>query len=113
MKSPFGRFIQQLRLTTVTELAHMLGVSIAYASAVCSGKRNIPSAWLQKLPELFEMTETEVADMNEAARQSVASITIDLRNVSDTKRELAVLFARNFRQLDESAIAEIKHTLQS
>lgn len=108
MKTPFGRFILQLRRTTVTELAHKMGVSIAYASSVCSGKRNIPKSWLQKLPEIYNMTEEEIQAMRKAADQSVMSVTIDLRNLSLVKRELAILFARHFHQLDESVIREVK-----
>lgn len=108
MKTQFGRFIQQLRMSTVTEIAQKLGVSPSYVSLVLSGKKNVPKSWLKCFPVMYNMTEDEIEKMNRAAKQSVASVTIKLTGMSETKREIAVMFARKFRELDDDILQEIQ-----
>ena len=114
MLTEFGRFLRTLRLEKhelLKEMAGKLNVSSPFLSAVETGKKNVPGEMIKVLGNLYQLTEEEKAEMNDALKRSVRSVSIDLSNTSREHRELAIALARKFNSLDVKTLATIKDSI--
>lgn len=114
MLTDFGRFLRKIRIDsgeTLKDMAEKLNVSAAYLSAVEMGKRNIPEQWVNKISELYNLSEEEKNNLNKAADNSAKSITLNFDNISNTRKETAILFAREFENVDTETLDKIKKLL--
>lgn len=114
MLTDFGRFLRKIRIDSgeiLKDMAEKLNVSAAYLSAVEMGKRNIPEQWVNKISELYNLSEEEKNNLHKAADNSAKSITLNFDNISNTRKETAILFAREFENVDTETLDKIKKLL--
>lgn len=107
MLTAFGRFCRKLRIDNgelMKNMASRLGVTVAYLSAVEIGKRAVPEAWLEKIEESYNLSKQEVQEMKKAFEESVDFVKLSLKNQSPAHREVAVMFAHTFNELNEDEI---------
>lgn len=116
MLTDFGRFLRKIRIDCgeiLKDMAEKLNVSAAYLSAVEMGKRNIPEQWVNRISELYNLSEEEKNNLNDAADNSAKSITLSFDNISDSHKETAILFAREFENVDTETLDKIKKLLKN
>ena len=116
MLTDFGRFLRKIRIDCdeiLKDMAEKLNVSAAYLSAVELGKRNIPEQWVNKISKLYNLSEEEKNRLNDAADNSAKSITFSFDNISDSHKETAILFAREFENVDVETLDKIKKLLKN
>ena len=114
MLADFGRFLRKIRIDCgeiLKDMAEKLNVSAAYLSAIETGKRNIPEQWVNKISELYNLSEEEKNNLNDAADNSAKSITLNFNNISNSHKETAILFAREFENVDTETLDKIKKLL--
>ena len=116
MLTDFGRFLRKIRIDCgeiLKDMAEKLNVSAAYLSAVEMGKRNIPEQWVNRISELYNLSEEEKINLNGAADNSAKSITLNFDNISNSHKETAILFAREFENVDTETLDKIKKLLRN
>ena len=116
MLTDFGRFLRKIRIDCgeiLKDMAEKLNVSAAYLSAVEMGKRNIPEQWVNRISELYSLSDEEKSNLNDAADNSAKSITLNFENISNAHKETAILFAREFENVDTETLDKIKKLLKN
>ena len=116
MLTDFGRFLRKLRIDRgelIRDMAEKLKVTASYLSAAETGKRNIPKTWVQEIATHYNLDEASRQALSEAAARSAKTIRLDLENALGSKRETAILFAREFDNMDEATIAQIRDLLKN
>jgi len=116
MLTEFGKCLRRLRIECeelLKDMADKLGVTSSYLSAVETGKRNIPDDWVEKISNCYKLDMLELEALQNAADNSVNTITININRMPKKKKETAILFARRFKDddVDESAIEAIRSLL--
>ena len=116
MLTDFGRFLRKIRIDCdeiLKDMAEKLNVSAAYLSAVEMGKRNIPEQWVNKISELYALSVEDKEKLNSAADNSAKSITLNFENIGNAQKETAILFAREFENVDTETLDKIKKLLRN
>jgi transcriptional regulator with XRE-family HTH domain len=114
MLTEFGQFLRKLRIDCnelLKDMADKLGVSSSFLSAVETGKRNIPEGWVEKICQYYDLDIFDREGLKVAAIKSARAVTMDLSNMVPERKETALLFARKFVDVDDSAIEVIRKLL--
>ena len=114
MLTAFGKELRKLRITVgelIRDMANKLGVTASYLSAVETGKRQIPDGWVGKISDLYSLSSDEKDTLQRAADASVLSVKFNLDGMTDRRRQTAVLFAREFSELDDQKLEQIRMLL--
>ncbi len=115
MLTSIGRFLRKLRIDNgeiLKEMADALGVSSAFLSAVENGKKKMPTSWFEKLKSIYSFTKDEAEALRVAVIETNDVVELDLQNVTDRNRALAISFAREFDSLDDERSKEIMRILK-
>jgi plasmid maintenance system antidote protein VapI len=88
-------------------MADKLGFSSSYLSAIEVGKRNIPNDLIVRLTDLYNLKPETVHALESAMVQQTKDISVELEGASFQQREMALLFARRFKELDEEITNKI------
>jgi transcriptional regulator with XRE-family HTH domain len=113
--TPFGKAVRKYRVDcgeTQLESAETLGVSIAFWSAIETGKKNVPIDLLAKIITHFGLTEGDAKKLQELAWVSQRDVKINMEGMNDRSRELVVGFARKFSELDEEQKQKLRDLLE-
>lgn len=116
MITAFGKALRKLRIDhneVLRDMASRLEVSASFVSAVESGKKKIPSTWIQKLTELYSLSSEETNALYNAAQESITDVKLNLTQASFPQRNAAVVFARNFASLSDETANQILRLLES
>lgn len=116
MLTEFGRILRKIRIDCneiLKDMAEKLNVSAAYLSAVEMGKRNIPELWVDKIAEFYNLSKEEKNTLRNAADNSSKSITLNFENIDKEQKETAILFAREFENIDTETLNKIKNLLRN
>lgn len=114
MIGSLGTFLRILRIQhhhLLKDMADILGVSAAFLSAVENGKRNMPSTWVEKIGNAYDLTPEKCEELRLAAMDSRKSLTLNLESADKMKRKLAVSFARCFENIDQDTTEQIMKIL--
>ena len=74
-------------------------------------KKNMPEAWYSVLQIEYSLTEEEMDNLRQAAMESQKVVSLNIQNASESKKQLAVSFAREFDNLDENTSNMISEML--
>lgn len=116
MITDFGKILRKIRIDRgeiLKDMADKLNVSSAYLSAVEMGKRNIPEQWITKISKLYGLSGEETDKLNDAADNSAKCITLNLENISSERKKTAILFAREFENIESETFNKIKKLLEN
>ena len=104
----FGEFMRLLRVKNhevMGDVAKMLGVKVPFLSAVENGKKNVPTEWVDKIVNYYNLNEEEQSDLKEAIEESKTQYKIIANDSGVNQRKAALQFARSFDEMnDETAI---------
>jgi len=110
----FGKYCRKLRIDRgelMKDMAKKIGVSAAYLSAVEVGRRKIPKEWLEKIGREYCLNVEQRAELKKAYDESKTEVKINIGDLSEDDRSLAVAFARKFASLDSKTKEEILFAL--
>lgn len=111
-----GRFLRKLRLDeneVLFDMAKKLECSSAFISAIELGKRPIPYDLQQKIIIIYSLSENQQKDFQRAIDQSAKSVTIGFDELSDNSKELALVFARRLRTMEDTEAAKLLNLLNN
>lgn len=109
-----SKILRKIRLENgqiLKKMADSLGVTSSYLSAVENGKRPMPKEWLQKLAQEYELSQERVDEIRVAADKLTKTIKLNVANKSDIQRDVALVFARAFENMDDDFALQIKDML--
>ena len=109
--TPFGHKLRELRSArgiTLKAMAHDIGVSPAYLSALEHGRRGRPT-WLfvQGVIGYFNVIWDEAEELERLAKLSHPRVTIDTAGLSPDATELANRLSREISRLRPETIAKL------
>jgi transcriptional regulator with XRE-family HTH domain len=114
--TPFGQKIRKLRQKkgiTQSQMAHDLGVSPAYLSALEHGHRSRPSwAMVQNIISYFNVIWDEAEELEDLARLSHPRGIIDTAGLDPAATELVNRLAQNISKLSPDKIARLLKILK-
>lgn len=115
MLSRFGKTVRKLRIdkgVKLKEMASSLGKTSAYLSAVETGRKNAPAELVGQIAEYFSLSPKEAAELRQAAEESRSEVSLPMTGFSDTQREVAAAFARQFPSLTDEELKQIRSLLE-
>lgn len=115
MLTEFGRFLRKLRIDRgelIKDMAEKLDVTSSYLSAIETGKRNIPDTWPERIALLYHLSHDDTYRLHEAALRSAKTITLAIAGMDTPKKEAAILFAREFENMDDTLLMQIRDLLK-
>ena len=115
MATELGKFLRKLRIDAdevLLDMAKKLGVAPSFLSSVENGKKRMPSAWNNKICELYSLTEAQRAAFDRAIATTETQLVLSFENANDANRELAVAFAREYQGLTPEQIAEMRRIMK-
>jgi transcriptional regulator with XRE-family HTH domain len=110
MITEFGKELRKIRVDhgeVLRDMATRLNVSASFISAVESGKKKIPDAWLEKIPSLYALSAPQAQQLRQAAQWSSRDVKLDLTKASPCQRDAALVFARDFEKLSDETAQQI------
>ena len=114
--TPFGKLVRHHRLhkeIALSEMSAAIGVSTAFASAVETGVKRIPTDYPAKVVSALDLSRDEADALHHAAELSAPEVKISLaRNAPRSDREVVALFARRFNNLPADTKMSIRHLLE-
>jgi HTH-type transcriptional regulator, competence development regulator len=108
MPNEFGRILRKIRIDhgeILKDMAVRLNISSAYLSAMEVGKRIVPKKVIDEITLLYNLDESMSEKLRLAAEDNEKTIQIRISDTTPEKRNAALVFARNFDNMD-SALAE-------
>ncbi|KAB4818066.1 helix-turn-helix transcriptional regulator [Bacteroides thetaiotaomicron] len=115
MLTEFGKALRIIRIGAqelLKDMADKLKVSSAYLSAVETGKRRIPSDWVDKIVEAYDLSTEKADELRQAADNSACDVRIPLNGMSDVKKEAVLTFARTLDGLSDEDLMRIMSTMK-
>ena len=118
MDRNYTRFGETLRILRTKEHENMQDVAAVLKTSsptlcmVERGKANVPSAWLPRLKEHYNLTEDELKSLEQQAIESRIFYKINTSNKSRVIRELAYKFAKCFDTLSEEQAKSLLDILE-
>lgn len=114
MLTRFGKKLRALRLENdqrLKDMADELQVTAAYLSAVENGNRSVPDSWIGKLSDSYNLSDSEIEELQKLAYENKTDVKINLSNAEEQEIGLALSFARKFRDLSDEQVCEIQRIL--
>ncbi len=105
-----GRFLRKLRIDVnevLYDMANRMGCSSAFISAIELGKRPVPEEFQQKLISIYKLTPEQQEEFQRAIDDSTKSVTIDFNGLGDNTKELALVFARRLKTMEEKEAEKV------
>ena len=106
----FGLELRKIRLCNneyLGDMAEKLGVTVSYLSAVETGKRETPKAWVEIIISKYGLDKESAEALKRAYEMSKKTSKIDIGDESQERKTLAISFARELKNLDNEQIADI------
>lgn len=110
----FGEFVRILRIKhheVMGDMAKVLDTSLPFMSAVENGKKNVPTEWIEKIVEHYNLSESEKKEMLEAIEESKTQYKVIMGNAGANQRKAALKFARSFDEMDDDTALKILELL--
>lgn len=114
MLTAFGKALRKIRIDRnllLKDMADGLGCSSPFLSAIESGTKKIPDDMIERISNVYKLTEEEVRSLEVGRDQSVKEVKMELKGYCEQDRELALAFARSFESLDASQKEKLKKVL--
>lgn len=115
MLTEFGKILRKIRIDRqelLRDMANTLGVSAAYLSAVENGKRNAPTAWVEKIVQAYQLNQEEAKLLRAAFDESQDELKISLQQISSMQRNTAISFAKALEGLSDEELERIMKVVQ-
>ena len=115
MLTAFGKALRKIRIDRnllLKDMADGLGCSSPFLSAIESGTKKIPDDMIERISNVYKLTEEEVQSLEIGKVQSMKEVVMSLKDFCAQDRELAMAFARNFDALQEDQKEKLRAILK-
>lgn len=115
MITEFGKALRKIRIDrgeVLRDMAAKLEVSPSFISAIETGKKKIPTGFIEQIETLYNLTDLEERMLKDAVKNSVTAVKINLLGSDITQRTAALVFARDFGSLSDKTAEQILKLLQ-
>lgn len=115
MLTAFGKALRKIRIDRnllLKDMADGLGCSSPFLSAIESGTKKIPDDMIERISNVYKLTEEEVQSLEVGKVQSMKEVVMSLKDFCAQDRELAMAFARNFDALQEDQKEKLRAILK-
>ncbi|WP_063196508.1 XRE family transcriptional regulator [Bradyrhizobium sp. AT1] len=112
MLTPFGIAIRKLRLDKgmrLLDLANRLGLSSAFLSAIETGKKAIPDAFVLNVARAMNLSAPEIKELRRAADRTRKEVPV--AKLAEEQRELVAAFARKIDDLPSKMMEDLKKVI--
>lgn len=112
MLTEIGKYLRKLRIDhneTLAQMASKLNVTATLLSYVENGKRTIPDKWLNEIPALYHLDQTETLRFQQIGLRTLQ--TIHTKVESEEDKILALAFARRLSELTNEEKEKLKSVL--
>lgn len=109
-----GKFLRKLRIDhgeLLRTMSDKLGISMSFLSSVENGKKSMPSDWIVKIPELYNLDDTKKREFDTAVAESEKGIGVKFEGLSEENKKISVAFARKIQNLSPEARDAIQQYL--
>jgi transcriptional regulator with XRE-family HTH domain len=109
MLTPFGIAVRKLRLDKgmrLLDLALLIKRSTAFISAVETGRRPIPDAYVAMVARAMDLPAAEIRGLRRAADRTRKEVPV--QHLPEDQRELVAAFARKIDELPSDMMADLK-----
>ena len=109
-----GRILKSIRVNkgeVLKDMSDALGVTSSYLSAVENGKRTMPEEWMVEFKCIYDLDENVMKETLNASDALRKTVKMNLEDVSASKRNAAIVFARSFEDMDDETANKIKKIL--
>jgi transcriptional regulator with XRE-family HTH domain len=109
MLTPFGIAARKLRLDKgmrLLDLARLLGCSAAFISAIETGRKPIPDAYVLKMARAMDLSAPEIRILHRAADQARKEVRLD--KMPAEQREIVAAFARRLDEIPTEMMSALK-----
>ncbi len=112
MLTEYGKVLRKLRIDNgelLNDMADKLEVSTALLSYIENGKREIPLDFTSKLVKTYKITSDALKLLEQTELELKKGVSINLEQYENINhKEIAVLFARRFKELDDGQIEKLR-----
>lgn len=111
MLTNFGKALRKIRIENdelLKDMASKLNVTVAYLSAVENGNREVPDSWIDILSKAYDLTIDEKRQIQSYAYEKKENLKICLSDINQDEKELALAFARTFKELSDEDRKKLK-----
>lgn len=112
----YGTLIKEIRYShgeNMADMSEWIDAKLPFLSAVESGKKKVPDDWFDKIVNHYDLSKEQQEELKEAIVESKTMIKINLINVDNDKRRLAIQFQRSFTDLNSDKVKTISNILRS
>lgn len=107
MLTQVGIFLRQMRMGNneiLKEMATKLDVTSAFLSAIENGKKKMPKSMRNKIVKKYDLSKEDIDALDNAILESNDTVEINIRHLSNDRKELAISFARTFGELNDDDV---------
>ena len=115
MITGYGKLLRKLRIDKgeiLKDMADKLDMSSSYLSSIECGKRKIQPGMTDKIIDIYSLSSGESDDLRKAELMNADVLEVPLENMTSTKQNMAVIFARTFKDIDDETAEKIKNLLK-
>jgi Zn-dependent peptidase ImmA (M78 family)/transcriptional regulator with XRE-family HTH domain len=112
MLTPFGIAIRKIRLDRglkLHDMADRLGLTSAFVSAIETGRKPIPGAYIDSVAQTFSLSEWEVLQLRQAEDETRTTVKVESLKPAD--RALIANLARKVKELPSTELETIRTIL--
>jgi len=110
----FGKFLRALRILRdekQEDTAEILGCTKSYLSTVELGKQPVPSGWVEKLIQAYELNDNDANRLKSLVLDITRTVKIDTTTLSVSKKHLAINLASKIGHMQDDVASELNDTL--
>lgn len=110
----FGKILRIIRVKSnimQRDMAHSLGMSTAYLSAMEVGRRRVPISVAQRILDLYGPYVESIPEFWECYRNSTSFVKIQIDELSDIKKQLVYIILDNIDSMDDDTAQQIIRTI--
>lgn len=114
MTSSFGKVLKVYRKKnndTLKTLADKLEISLPYLSSMEIGRRLVTSDVINKIKDIYNLSEKEYDELYMAMLDSNNKVDIELSKMNEAQREVSMAFARKIENADPELIENLRKVL--
>lgn len=115
MITSLGKFLRKLRIDRdmkTFDFAEKTDMSVAFVSAIETGKRPASKDFLSAVVRVFNLAPEQVEELHRYADETKKEVRLSLIGASSQSRQLASAFARRFEEIDTNDMESIMKILQ-
>jgi Zn-dependent peptidase ImmA (M78 family) len=91
------------------DVAHRMGLSAAFISAVETGRKAIPDGYVRAVSKAMDLSAIEIRELRRAADRTKKEVKVE--NLLEDQRELVAAFARKLDEVPPALMAQLKKTI--